>query len=43
MSEELQELWDENIKWTIESITIQQLSRVLTYLLECSKWTLKWE
>ena len=43
MSEKLQELWDKNIKWTIESITVQQLSRVLTDLLECSKWTLKWE
>jgi hypothetical protein len=43
MSEKLQELRDENIKRTIESITVQQLSRVLTDLLECSKWTLKWE
>jgi hypothetical protein len=41
MPEELQELWNENVEWTIESITVQQLSRVLTDLLECTKGTLK--
>jgi hypothetical protein len=37
MSEELKELWDENIKRAIESITVQQFRRVLADLLESSK------
>jgi len=37
---ELQKFWNENIKWSIKSVGVQQFGRILTNLLQCTKCTL---
>lgn len=39
--EELQKLGDHHVEWSVQHVTVQDLSRVLTDFLQCSKSALK--
>ena len=40
VTEKLNELWNEDIQWTVEGIRVQLIRAILTNLVKCTKGTL---
>ena len=40
VTEKLNELWNEDIEWTVEGIRVQLIRAILTNLVKCTKGTL---